>query len=507
MILRLAVRSLTVRPLRTAVLAIGFGLAIAVMAELLGVGEVILEQAHAPALAGGGDIVVTGVFGPLETARFVMSSVLGSDRFRTRVRAASPSRTSTLYLLRDGASLPVSVRGGIPSREGAVGDPEVDRQPSWMDTADDERWINPEPGEILRAMDRFHPVPFDSRAIDALAHDRPARTEPPSFDETSWAEWLYFNGRSSDGSLRFYLTFLAAGPRDRSGTRPIFVRLQLNRGGTTTNYSAAGDADGQELLEHAPDLDVAGNRVRLAADGTYRITLALARESPRQSGQAGQSLIPNPQSLVLGELALTPAPGRSIPPVEIHGARGWVSGYVVPVLSGTFAGGLRVDGEALSLDGVAGYHDHNWGFWEGVQWQWGQVAGAGLSIVYGRVFPPADVVDRDRVPGILGVLGPDGPIAFSTNVTIREEDSDGAPRTIVIESRDRRLPLTLQFTVAESVRTPMALTRGPGATMMFLQLGGEYRVTGRAGDVNVNFTARGSAETFRPAIPSPPGPL
>src|SRR5207249_345756 len=122
--------------------------------------------AHAPALAGGGDVLVSGVFGPLETARFVMSSVLGSDRFRTRVRAASPSRTSTLYLLRDGDSLPVSVRGGIPSRETAVGDPEVARQPSWIDTADDIRWINPEPGEILRAMDRFHPVPFDSRATE-----------------------------------------------------------------------------------------------------------------------------------------------------------------------------------------------------------------------------------------------------------------------------------------------------------------------------------------------------
>ena len=91
-----------------------------------------------------------------------------------------------------------------------------------------------------------------------------------------------------------------------------------------------------------------------------------------------------------------------------------------------------------------------------------------------------------------------GPIAFSTNVTIREEDADGAPRTIVIQSRDRRLPLTLQLTVTESVRTPMALTRGPGGTMTFVQLGGEYRVSGRAGDVDVNFTARGSAETFRP---------
>ena len=52
MILRLALRSLATRPVRTAVLACGFGFGIAVMAALLGVGDVILEQAHSPALAG-----------------------------------------------------------------------------------------------------------------------------------------------------------------------------------------------------------------------------------------------------------------------------------------------------------------------------------------------------------------------------------------------------------------------------------------------------------------------
>jgi len=511
-ILRLAVRSLALRPLRTAVLAIGFGLAIAVMAELLGVGAVILEQAHAPALVGGGDIVVTGGFGPLESARFVMSSVLGSDRFRKRIRAVSPSRTSTLYLLRDGTTLPVSVRGGIPSREAAVGDPEVDRQPSWIDTTGDQRWISPGPGEILRAMDRFHPLP--------------ARIEPSRFDDTSWAEWLYFNGRSSDGSLRFYVTFLAAGPRDRSGTRPMFVRLQLNRGGTTTNYSAAGDVDGRELLERAPDLDVAGNRVRLDDEGNYRITLSLAREplgpsatsdpqssigNPQSAIRSPQSRMPHPQSRLEGELTLTPAASRSIPPAEIPGARGWVSGYVVPVLSGTFSGRMRIGAEDVQVDGAAGYHDHNWGFWEGVQWQWGQVAGGGVSIVYGRVFPPADVADRNRIPGFLGVIGTDGPIAFSTDVSIREEDQGGTPRAITVESRDRRVRLTLRLSVSESVRTAMGLTRGPGGTMTFLQLGGEYRVSGRAGEVDLNFTARGSAETFRPnpqsPIPNPQSPI
>jgi hypothetical protein len=83
-------------------------------------------------------------------------------------------------------------------------------------------------------------------------------------------------------------------------------------------------------------------------------------------------------------------------------------------------------------------------------------------------------------------------------VSITEQnDAAGTPRTITIESRDRRLPITMQLTVNESVRTPLGLTRGAGGTTTFLQLGGDYRVTGRAADVDLNFTARGSAETFR----------
>src|SRR5207253_2867405 len=168
---------------------------------------------------------------------FVMTGVLASDRFRARVRTIAPSRKATLYLVgRDGA-IPVAVRGGIPSREAAIGDPEVAGQTAWTDTDDDARWLNPAPGDLLRAMDRFHPPP---------------RGEPSSFDDSSWAEWLYFNGRSPDGALRFYLTFLTSGPT-ASGTRLAFVRLQVNRNGETTNYFAADQVDAKALLERAPD--------------------------------------------------------------------------------------------------------------------------------------------------------------------------------------------------------------------------------------------------------------
>lgn len=490
MILRLAVRSLATRPLRTAVLAAGFGLGIAVMAELLGVGEVILEQANAPALLGGGDVVVSAATGPLDSARFLLSSVLRSDRLGARVAAASPSRQETLYLMMPGLAVPVTVRGGVPSLERAIGDPEVAGRADWADEPADARWTHPDPGGILRSMDRFHPIPTAATSDPRLPLPRP---------RASWAEWLYFNGRSADGTLRFYLTFLA-GDRNPSGTRPMVVRLQLDRGGRTMNYSASGEVREADLLTRAPNLDVAGNRVRL--DGTrYRITLALDRERARPAAGVVPASSRTPKRVpdLTGEIVLEAAPGRSLPPLTIHGARGWESGYVVPALSGRFSGALHANGEDIPLDDVAGYHDHNWGFWGGVHWQWGQVAGGGVSIVYGRLFPPATVADPDHVPGFLGVLGPDGPLGFSTDVTIKEEGPPDVPRTITVQARGRQVELRLALDISESVQTGMALTAGrrDDDPMTFLQLGGTYRVEGRVAGRAIAFTSRGSAETFR----------
>ena len=95
MILRLALRSLATRPVRTAVLACGFGFGIAVMAALLGVGDVILEQAHSPALDGGGDVVIGGRFGTLENARFLIASVLGSPDMTPQIAGVAPWKKTT----------------------------------------------------------------------------------------------------------------------------------------------------------------------------------------------------------------------------------------------------------------------------------------------------------------------------------------------------------------------------------------------------------------------------
>jgi len=204
-------------------------------------------------------------------------------------------------------------------------------------------------------------------------------------------------------------------------------------------------------------------------------------------------------------LMLDPAPGRSLPPAVLHGARGWLSGYVVPVLSGKLSGDLDLGPstgsgqvERVHFADASGYHDHNWGFWRDVRLQWGQVAGPELSFIYGRVFPPPDVAAADRVPGFLGVLDKNGLAGVATNVAITEHrpegDAKAAPSSIDIRARGTALDLHLTFATDRTVRTALAMT---GGARDFLQLGGTYQVDGRVAGRSVGFSARGAAETFQ----------
>ena len=471
MTFRLALRALLSRPIRSGVLACGFGLGVSVMASLLGIGEVILEQARSPALGGGGDAVIGGVTGNLSSAKFVLSHVLTKPPLdQYGVLAASPTSTAELYLLRDGRSILVRAKGGIPSLERALGDVETADVSAWTDSQADAAWVTPEDGDILRAMDRFHPIP-----------DVPHRAN-------SWAEWLYFNGRAGD--TRFYLTFLV-GPKVDSGDRAAGVRLQLDHDGRMRSYSDSQEIDEATLLADAPDIVIGRSRVRLDGD-QYRISVDLPLTGSSTNDRPGQD---GPR--VTGQIVLVPAPGRAFPPLTIPGANGWLTGYVVPVLAGSLDGTLSVDGELVDLSGGRGYHDHNWGFWEGVSWKWGQVQSDDLSLIYGRVYPPPDAADPERMPGFLAALGPDGPLAYTTRVTIDEYDDvgDGRPDRIVVQGSSR-LDLTMELDVENAEVTRMDRASF-GSDLDFLQLRVTYHVFGTIGEEPIDFTAPGSAETFR----------
>ena len=457
MIGRLAVKSLAAHPVRSAVLAAGFGLGVAVMAILLGVAEVVLEQSRAPALAGGGDVVVR--LGPDVPAQLLLAGPLQSDALAPRVRVAAPFHTSSVYLLRDGARVRVRARGGIPSLERRLGDRETASVPGWRDSPADVAWTQDSPERLLRHIDRFRPIP-----------------DAPEWAD-SWAEWLYFNGRTAN--TRFYLTFLV-GPRVESGRRAAGVRLQLERDGRTETFGRSTELTDAEVQD-APDLTIGTAAVRLRGMH-YHIDLDLPGEHGRR---------------VRGSIRLEASPGRLVPPLEVRGARGWLTGYVVPVTSGVLGGWLDIDGTRVPLDGGTGYHDHNWGFWERVSWRWGQVQHDGLSVIYGRVLPPADAADPAHMPGFVGALGPEGPIGYATDVTITEtDDAQGNPASISVRARGRALDLALRFDVTSRVTT--RTTQGPIARGLdFLQLQGTYTVTGQVAGRRIDFQAPGAAETFR----------
>jgi hypothetical protein len=177
-------------------------------------------------------------------------------------------------------------------------------------------------------------------------------------------------------------------------------------------------------------------------------------------------------------------------------------------MAGTMDGELRADGARLDLSGGSVYHDHNWGFWDGVSWQWGQVQHDGLSFVYGRVRPPADAADPAHVPGFLGVLGPNGPLAFSTDATIEETNVRGEdrPSRIIVRAAGDDFDLILTLDVGQTTVTRGREGGGLGGGLDFLQMRATYTVNGRIGARTVEFTAPGSAETFR-GSPLPATPM
>jgi hypothetical protein len=111
------------------------------------------------------------------------------------------------------------------------------------------------------------------------------------------------------------------------------------------------------------------------------------------------------------DVRVEPAPRRYFPPADLGGTE-LVSGYVVPALYARTRGTLCLPGCAR-IDGAQGYHDHNWGTWRDVSWEWGAASDERFSLLYGIVRGPeaadqplfAYLVDGD---GPVGIYRPRG---------------------------------------------------------------------------------------------------
>ena len=259
------------------------------------------------------------------------------------------------------------------------------------------RWSTPDRGDVLRAMDRFHPIP-----------DRPEFA-------SSWAEWLYFNGRSADGRRALLPDVHGRARRPDRARRAAGVRLQLERDGKTTNYSAG------EMVDEAT--------------GARRRSGSRHRRQPRSPRRARSTGSRSRCRARRRTLALDAAPGQSLPPATITrrarldlrlhraGARGTMSRQ--PHHRPRSRGAARRGRLSRS--------------------QLGLLEGRALAVGTGRArrsvdrlrpgVSAADVADADRIPGFLGVLSPKGAIGFSTAVSL--EETGRRPRRAAASDRAR----------------------------------------------------------------------
>lgn len=498
MIARLALRNFLDRPWRTAFLLGGYGIGVGVMIVLLSIGEALLTQARDEKLVGGGEITVLpegidievmktgglgGMFFSIPNARFIQLQLLGSPRLASNVEHVAPQIEGKLmYLRHGGEDIPVRASGEIPSRTRAVGAmPEI-AAGAWEDDEGDRRWIAPTPAELYADIDRFHRPP-PSLAIPG-----------------SWAEWHYFNVLSRDGQRWAFISFILGGdiPDGEWGGR---VLVSLHGIGQPERRFVA-DVPPAEIrfsTEH-PNLDIGASSVRLLEDGRYRVR-AVAREEG-----AGAPLDV--------DLTVTPAERAYFPGASLGDAsQGFVSGYVVPALRAEASGSICVRARCDTYEAAQGYHDHNWGVWAGVTWEWGVARAGQYTILYGQVQPPDTLAAT--APLFVYVVDSLGFLAIFRPSEIAYEDA----RTIVVDGERVRVParalladargedtlrleLEIEHAVGTDTRRPL-IERGEQSAArrlerpFFVQMKGRARIGGRVGGVVLRGEGEGFFETYR----------
>jgi hypothetical protein len=490
LLFRLVLAELRYRPGRALFLLAGYSLGVAVMVVLLAVGEAMLEQSKDRALVGGGDIVLvpagispemlrsggsTSLYLGIDHARFVQRNVLESPRGKEDfgIAAASPVLDGKLVeLTAHGRTVRATATGEIPSRARAAGALPVLLAGAWRDAPADLRWADPSPGELYRQLDHFH-LPRGSAVGDS-----------------TWAEWHYFNVVLAPDRW-VYLTFMVAGRVGEPGRWGGRILL------TVRDADGAHRAVTRDFSDAAVRFDTTSADLHFGADdgvmqegGVYRVNAALGAE----------------------RLALTihPSPHRYFPPTEL-GGRELVSGYTAPALSATAEGTVCLPG-CEEVRGAQAYHDHNWGVWRDVSWEWGAASDSTTSLLYGVV--RADTVAAE--PALFAYVVDDRGVAglFRPAAPRVEEWQDAR-----IEGARLRVPRRFSFTDARrgmrtevTVRAFHVSDTGRERRRFFVQMRGDAdlvapglrprRLTGFF-ETYVDPVAEGSATTPSASAESP----
>lgn len=493
LILRLAFGGLRDRPWRTLFLLVGFGLGVGVMITLLAIGEAMVLQSKDERLIGGGTISVLpeglslevmktggvgGMFVNIPNARFVYRQVLASLRLADVVSAVAPQTDGQLLYLKDsdGNEYAVRAMGEIPSATRAVGAGPTLRAGRWDDDAYDRRFLAPTPYELRAEIDRFHHSPA------GLSSEQ----------RESWGEWHYFNVLRADAKQWAFITLAVGGdvPRGEWGGQVLITVHEEGR--RERRFEALVPNTAIALDTTSANLRLGSSAVTLLDDGRYRV-----RATAREQGGG---------SAVVVDLVVTPEPSAYFPGANI-GGESIVSGYAVPALRAQATGTLCVSGRCERYDAAQSYHDHNWGVWQDVTWEWGSARVGAYSLLYGRVMRDGtSTVDEPLFVYLVDSLGFAG---IFRPQRIRYEDG----RELRVDGRSIRLPrrallfdargpdtLRIELDIEDAVATPMR-GRRPGAARtvnrVFIQMKGQARLSGRLAGRVLTGAGTGFFESWR----------
>ena len=499
MIRLLALRSLTDRPWRSLFLLFGYSTGVGVMIVLLSIGEALIAQARDERLVGGGEVTVLpegldvevmktgglgGLFFSIDHARFVYRQLLASPRLARDVAAVAPQIEGKLLYLRaaDGIERPVRATGEIPSRTAAVGAAPSIAAGAWNDDDGDRRWRDPTPFELRHEIDHFH-LP-------------PARADQPP--DESWAEWHYFNVVSADRRRWAFISFIVGGavPTGRWGGQ-VLVTLH-EEGRPARRFVASAPASAVRFSTSSADLAIGQSRVTVLPDGRYEVR---ARAAEERGGNT-----------VEVDLVVSPTPRAYFPGAALSGGE-FTSGYVVPALRADGSGRVCAPGWCERFEAAQAYHDHNWGVWRGVTWEWGAARAGDYAVLFGRVEPPDTVGSPQPLfvfivdsLGFVALFRPrevaydDGRVAMSDGQQLRVPS-----RGVMVDVRGDdtlRVELEVEDAAVTDTRKPLVERGEVGAARAlrrpyFVQMKGLVRLSGRVAGRRLDGRGAGFFETYR----------
>ena len=305
----------------------------------------------------------------------------------------------------------------------------------------------------------------------------------------TYKEWHYFNIIDEDPDLKFFVTFNIGGnlSNPSQSYSHVLMAYDINN---IPGMSVNRDFIEYTYSNETPDVEINNSYVKLLPNG-YEVYA----ESTDGNIVFSATFIPkaSPSTVFSGTIGN-------------YGQMNWVTAAPVCKVNGN----LRINGTVYSLDGVRGYHDHNWGRWmwcDNIGWDWGQaielndeeddtdVGRYGMTI--GRLTNGSHTMDgisrlqiwknKKQIAAFdnvtfsydFGIYPYLYPCPLLINATAKSDDGDS---------------ITSIFETSNGLPINIGQLLGEGCDLTVCELTGNYTVSGIIDGKPFNFQAEGFAE-------------